>query len=97
MLTPAGWPMSRRRVLPSGAAAASAIATGELWVEPTWPSGGTWWALLGLPIADGKYLSLLWDGSTLHATQPVHSHLPVSLCKRIQIHRTDEFDFDPYL
>ena len=69
---------------------------GELWVEPTWPSGGTWWALLGLPIADGKYLSLLWDGSTLHATQPVRSHLPVSLCKRIQIHRTDEFDFDPY-
>ncbi len=38
---------------------------GELWVEPTWPSGGTWWALLGLPIAGGKYLSLLWDGSTL--------------------------------
>ncbi len=69
---------------------------GELWVEPTWPSGGTWWALLGLPIADGKYLSLLWDGSTLHATQPVYSHLPVSLCKRLQIHGTDEFDFDPY-
>ena len=69
---------------------------GELWVEPTWPSGGAWWALLGLPIADGKYLSLLWDGSTLHATQPIHSHLPVSLCKRIQIHGTDEFDFDPF-
>ncbi len=69
---------------------------GELWVEPAWPSGGTWWGLLGLPIANGKYLSLLWDGATLHATQPLRSHLPISLCKRIQIHHTDEFDFDPY-
>ena len=69
---------------------------GELWVEPAWPNGGTWWALLGLPLAGGKYLSLLWDGVTLHATQPVRSHLGVSLCKRIQIHGTDEFDFDPY-
>jgi hypothetical protein len=69
---------------------------GELWVEPAWPSGGTWWALLGLPVANGKYLSLLWDGSTLHATQPIRSHLPISLCQRIQIHRTDEFDFEPY-
>ncbi len=69
---------------------------GELWVEPSWPSGGTWWGLLGLPVANGRYLSLLWDGSTLHATQPVRSQLPISLWKRIQIHRTDEFDFDPY-
>lgn len=69
---------------------------GELWVEPAWPSGGAWWALLGLPVANGKYLSLLWDGAILHATQPVRSHLPTLLCKRIQIHRTDEFDFDPY-
>ena len=69
---------------------------GGLWVEPTWPSGSTWWALLGLPLANGKHLSLLWDGSTLHATQPVRSNLPVEMYKRIQIHRTDEFDFDPY-
>ncbi len=69
---------------------------GALWVEPSWPSGGTWWALLGLPLAGGKYLSLLWDGITLHATQPIRSPLPSALCKRIQIHRTDEFDFDPY-
>jgi hypothetical protein len=26
----------------------------------------------------------------------VYSSLPVALCKRIQIHHTDEFDFDPY-
>jgi hypothetical protein len=69
---------------------------GELRVEPTWPSGGTWWALLGLPLTNGKHLSLLWDGSTLHTTQPVRSNLPVELYKRIQIHHTDEFDFDPY-
>ena len=56
----------------------------------------TWWALLSLPLANGKHLSLLWDGSTLHATQPVRSSLPVELYKRIQIHGTDEFDFDPY-
>jgi hypothetical protein len=69
---------------------------GELWVEPSWPSGGTWWALLSLPLANGRHLSLLWDGAVLHATQPVRSTLPVELHKRIQIHQTDEFDFDPY-
>jgi hypothetical protein len=52
--------------------------------------------LLGLALANGKHLSLLWDGKTLHATQAVRSRLPVALCKRIQIHQTDEFDFDPY-
>lgn len=69
---------------------------GVLSVEPAWPKGGAWWALLGLPLASGKHLSLLWDGAVLYATQPVHSSLPVLLCKRIQIHHTDEFDFDPY-
>lgn len=69
---------------------------GELWVEPAWPGAGTWWALLGLPLADGRHLSLLWDGATLHATQPVASSLPVAIWKRIQIHHTDEFDFDPF-
>jgi hypothetical protein len=68
----------------------------ELWVAPAWPKAGAWWALLGLPLANGKHLSLLWDGATLYATQPVQSSLPVALCKRIQIHHTDEFDFDPY-
>ena len=67
----------------------------ELSAEPAWPGAGSWWALLGLPLANGKHLSLLWDGATLHATQPVRSSLPVALWKRIQIHHTDEFDFDP--
>ena len=67
----------------------------ELWVKPDWPRAGDWWSLLGLPLANGKHLSLLWDGRTLHATQLVHSTLPVALCKRIQIHHIDEFDFDP--
>jgi hypothetical protein len=69
---------------------------GEIVVEPSWPRGGTWWALLGLPLANGKHLSLLWDGETLHTTQAVFSSLPVAMWKRIQIHGTDEFDFDPY-
>jgi hypothetical protein len=69
---------------------------GEVWVEPAWPSSGTWWGLLSLPLSNGNHLSLLWDGSTLHATQPVRSNLPVELYKRIQIHQADEFDFDPY-
>jgi hypothetical protein len=68
---------------------------GELWVEPTWPRTG-WWALLSLPLPNGKHLSLLWDGATLHATHPIRSSLPVTLQKRIEIHGADEFDFDPY-
>ncbi len=69
---------------------------GELWVEPPAVGAGGWWALLSLPLTNGKHLSLLWDGSTLHATQPVRSPLAVALYKRIQIRHTDEFDFDPY-
>jgi hypothetical protein len=69
---------------------------GEQWIEPTWLRGGSWWALLSLPLANGKHLSLLWDGTTLFATQPVRSSLGVVLCKSIRIHQADEFDFDPY-
>lgn len=68
----------------------------DLWVQPAWPKAGAWWALLGLPLANGKHLSLLWDGIVLYATQPVHSTLPVAACQRIQIHHSDEFDFDPF-
>ena len=67
----------------------------ELWVEPAWPRASAWWALLGLPLANGEHLSLLWDGALLYATQPVRSSLAVSFCKRIQIYHIDEFDFDP--
>ena len=69
---------------------------GNLAVEPGWLGDWPWWALLSLPLTEGRFLSLLWDGQTLHATQPVRSSLPVEVHKRLQIHGTDEFDFDPY-
>jgi hypothetical protein len=65
-------------------------------VAPTWPASWRWWALLGLGLTDGKRLSLLWDGATLHATQPVTSALPVRLWQRIQLHGAGEFDFNPF-
>lgn len=65
-------------------------------VAPVWPAAWRWWALLGLGLPDGKRLSLLWDGATLHATQPVTSALPVRRWQRIQLHGASEFDFNPY-
>jgi hypothetical protein len=72
-----------------------AVAGGEVRVAPSWPADWEWWALLSLPLGD-KFVSLLWDGRTLHATQPVTSELPTARARRILLHRTDEFDFDPY-
>jgi len=69
---------------------------GELWVEPAWPVVWPWWALLSLPLIGDRFLSLLWDGHTLHATQPLRSQLPVQTHKRIQLKHAGEFDFDPY-
>jgi hypothetical protein len=68
---------------------------GDLWVEPAWPAGWPWWALLSLPLGENRYASLLWDGATLHTTQPVRSSLPVQQHKRIEILHAGEFDFDP--
>jgi hypothetical protein len=62
-------------------------------VEPAWPAAWPWWALLDLPLGE-KRLSLLWDGETLHATQPVQSALPLQLHERISALRADEYDFD---
>jgi hypothetical protein len=62
-------------------------------VEPSWPAGWQWWALIDLPIGNSK-LSLLWDGATLHATQPVHSPLPLQTHSRINVLRAEEHDFD---
>jgi hypothetical protein len=62
-------------------------------VRPTWPAEWAWWALLDLPYKGSK-LSLLWDGQTLYATQPVQSPLPVKLVQRISALKTDEHDFD---
>ena len=38
---------------------------------------------------------MMWDGATLHVTQPVQSLLPVQVRKRIHLLHSDEFDFDP--
>jgi hypothetical protein len=65
----------------------------RLTVQPAWPADWSWWALLDLPIGPNK-LSLLWDGATLHATQPVQSSLPVQVHDRINALKTDEYDFD---
>lgn len=62
-------------------------------IQPAWPADWSWWALLDLPTGEGK-LSLLWDGATLHTTQPVHTSLPMQVQDRINALKTDEHDFD---
>jgi hypothetical protein len=64
-----------------------------LWVEPTWPQAGSWWAILGLPLAQGK-LSLVWDGATMHSTLPIQAPYPVVLHDTIRARNSDELDFD---
>jgi hypothetical protein len=65
----------------------------QLWVQPTFPAHWSWWALLDLPVGEGK-LSLLWDGVTLHATQAVRSKLPVQVHQRIRALKSDEYEFN---
>jgi hypothetical protein len=62
-------------------------------VNPKRGNRWNWWALLDLPI-DGSNISLVWDGATLHSTQPVQSDKPVQLYRRIRALKTDELDFD---
>ncbi len=66
----------------------------SLWVAPTWPDSWSWWALLELPYVDDRTISLVWDGSVLHSTQPIRSELPVQQWDSIRSHRTDELEFD---
>lgn len=71
----------------------------SLVVRPAWPATFGWWALTGLPLAQGT-LSLVWDGSTLHTTQPLTAFaaagapLPVALHRTIRTLHSDETDFD---
>jgi hypothetical protein len=65
----------------------------QLSVQPTWPTDWPWWALLDLPIGQGK-LSLLWDGSTLHTTQSIYTPLPSQIVQRIHATQGDEHDFN---
>lgn len=66
---------------------------GAIVVEPTWPTTWSWWALLDLPLSQGK-LSLVWDGTTLHSTLPIQSACPVQLHQTIRARGTEETDFD---
>jgi len=66
----------------------------QLWVEPAWPANWRWWALLNLPYQDERTLSLVWDGATLHSTQPIHSSVPTQTWQRIRARHTDELEFD---
>ncbi|MCE7979824.1 MAG: hypothetical protein DYG89_01415 [Caldilinea sp. CFX5] len=66
---------------------------GELVITPAWPANWGWWALLDLPLAQGK-LSLLWDGTTLHSTLPIRSDCPVQVQQSIRARNTEETEFD---
>ena len=66
---------------------------GVLAIEPSWPQTWPWWALLDLPLAQGK-LSLVWDGAILHSTLPIQSTWPVEVQQSIRARNTDETEFD---
>lgn len=68
----------------------------QLWVEPAWPTDWPWWALLNLPYQADRTLSLVWDGATLHTTQPIQSSLPTQDWQHIRARNTDELEFDLY-
>ncbi len=66
---------------------------GALWVYPKRITELRWWALVDLPI-DNSVITLVWDGSTLHSTNSVHSDQPVAVCDRIRVRDTDEHSFN---
>ncbi|MEZ4663274.1 MAG: hypothetical protein R2911_37490 [Caldilineaceae bacterium] len=71
---------------------------GSITVAPQWPAAWNWWALLNVPKLTGpksdETFSLVWDGTVLHATEPVQSELPVQLHKSIRTRGSDEIDFN---
>ncbi|MEZ4706653.1 MAG: hypothetical protein R3A44_05590 [Caldilineaceae bacterium] len=72
----------------------------QIVVTPQWPPVWNWWALLNVPKFAGpksdERFSLVWDGTVLHATEPVQSELPVKLHKSIRTRGSDEMDFNLY-
>jgi hypothetical protein len=66
---------------------------GKLTVNPKRGNRWSWWALLDLPVDNGS-ITLVWDGTTLHSTQPIQSDKPVKVYRRIRALKTDELDFD---
>ncbi len=74
-----------------------ATVDGELTIHRQWPSHWDWWALLQLPYrAQGEEdtVSLLWDGETLHTTQPVNFDGPVTIQNQVHAFGSDEHSFD---
>ena len=69
---------------------------GELTIRRQWPTHWDWWALLQLPYrAQGEEdtVSLLWDGETLHTTQPVSFDGPVTIQNQVHAFGSDEHSF----
>ena len=69
---------------------------GELTIHRQWPAHWDWWALLQLPYrAQGEEdtVSLLWDGETLHTTQPVSFDGPVTIQNQVHAFGSDEHSF----
>ena len=65
--------------------------------DSPWP----WWALFDLPwpdpdtpAANDRTLTIVWDGETIHATQPVTSAAPTQIHTQIRALHTDEDAFD---
>lgn len=67
---------------------------GTIVITASWPAEWEWWALLDLPYIDERTISILWDGKTLHSTQPLESLLPTMQWDSIRPLRTDELEFD---
>ncbi len=65
----------------------------QLTITQRWPEAWRWWALLDLPLGEDRRLSLVWDGHTLHATQPVVTTLPLAVHAKIRALHTSEDDF----
>lgn len=66
-------------------------------VNPNWHNAQTdcwpWWALMDLPLNEETTLSLVWDGQTLHANQPIQTTLPTAMHDAIQTTGTDADSF----
>lgn len=66
----------------------------QIRLKPGFPKEWNWWAVTALPTPLGA-LTLVWDGTTLHANLPIKTALPFLQHTRIEVRGTDEFDFDP--
>lgn len=73
------------------------MGEGILALHRSWPSDWDWWALLQLPYPfgeNGTVVSMLWDGETLHTTQPVTFNGPVAVQNQVQPFGSNEHSFN---